>query len=587
MLSTSRAERIFAILVCAIIAINVLFAFVGLNASSLWIDELYTYYFSDTALPSFKEVVYRSAEDVHPPLYYVAAHYIREITGGYEFPLRAFSAICACLAIAVIYWGTRGFIGWQGRLLGAGFALTAVYFYEYMQMARSNALSILLVAVCAIAALRILRRYEQRWSSWGLYLVLLITSIVGCFVHFYILILSGAIYAVLLLKAPRWSDRSMIVVSGLLVLAAFLPYLRWQLSQMVSTEETTWFESTLPFLLKHVRQYLGMQFGSRPMIALVIAVACILIVALAHVRWSRLRNYKFSPVVTLSVAVPVMTIVLGIFVSIAVAPSLSDRNLTLTAPFIWMLFAVLFDRALACLAVFERFCAFRLRHRLEGNPRLLSACFELFFRSPRLIVQNIGLRSRTFLLLASVLVLVLSSSVVLQRPFARQQEWRKSAAFVSDIEACRTSVIPVVAHDHNAISQREVDVFYRYYLAEPEAPKLLEVPRQALIDRSFAELKWRDLIERRLSGEDPCPILLWGVHHLTSWDLKLLDEAFKFFFARRGGKDIELYRFPHRMMRMGSPFTSDYRWCDDAFVFLTGPLPGLDPKRAAERSYSC
>ncbi len=587
MVSSGAAGRVFTVLVTLLIAANAVFAFVGLGASSLWIDELYTYYFSDTTLHSVTGVIRRSAEDVHPPLYYIVAHYLRDLSGGYEIPLRALSAACACLAVAIVYFGTRSHVGRYARLLGACFALTSVYLYEYMQFARSNALSILLVAGIAVTSLALLAKFRRSSSSITLLLVLFLLSVVGAFVHFYVLVIAGAVYAVLLLGAIRWSDRTAILISGVLVLAAFLPYLIWQMSFMVSTDNTTWFEATVPFFSKHIRQYLGMQFGSRPMIALLITIAIVLVIAAAHLRWGRICRVRFSPVVVLSVGVPFLTIVLGIVVSVALAPSLSDRNLTLSAPFFWILVAVLFERALRWLAVFDRFAAFRQSFPTRGNERFVTAVLEGAFWVARALARKTGVKARDLLLLMAAVVLLLSSSVLLQRAYPRHQEWRQSASFVSELEACRDSVIPVAAHDHDAIEAREVDLFYRYYLNEPDAYDLLEVRLDELFEPTFENARWRAVMEERLDGTDSCPILLWGVHHLTSWELKQLDEALKLFFGSQGGEEITLYRFPHRMVRMGSPFTSDYRWCDDAFVFLTNPIAGKDTKAPGDRGYSC
>ena len=57
-------------------------AFVGLDSSSMWHDELFTAYVSDPEQSSLPAMLLRAAEDVHPPGYYALVYGVTRIVGG-------------------------------------------------------------------------------------------------------------------------------------------------------------------------------------------------------------------------------------------------------------------------------------------------------------------------------------------------------------------------------------------------------------------------------------------------------------------------------------------------------------------------
>ena len=81
-------------------------AFIGLSASSLWIDELFSVYVIHHH-GGFGEVFRRALTDVHPPLYYFAMYAWTRVAGFSEAALRLPSAVLAVGSIFIFAWGTR------------------------------------------------------------------------------------------------------------------------------------------------------------------------------------------------------------------------------------------------------------------------------------------------------------------------------------------------------------------------------------------------------------------------------------------------------------------------------------------------
>lgn len=88
-----------------------------LDAQSFWNDEGNS---ARIAERSIRLILAGAAGDIHPPLYYLALHYWRALTGPSEFALRAFSAIGGVALVALIaLLGARFFARPPG--LAAGF----------------------------------------------------------------------------------------------------------------------------------------------------------------------------------------------------------------------------------------------------------------------------------------------------------------------------------------------------------------------------------------------------------------------------------------------------------------------------------
>lgn len=82
----------------------VLGSFIYLDASSLWLDELFTVYFSDPSQSDFGAFLKRASEDVHPPVFYAFVWVAGRLTEA-DMPsvARGVGALSAALALLLIY----------------------------------------------------------------------------------------------------------------------------------------------------------------------------------------------------------------------------------------------------------------------------------------------------------------------------------------------------------------------------------------------------------------------------------------------------------------------------------------------------
>ncbi len=196
-----------------------------LGLQSFWNDEGNA---ARLAERSLRLIVKGAAMDIHPPGYYLLLHIWQLGAGQTEFALRAFSALCALLTVAVVA-ALGHHLG--GKRTGAVAALLlaihplAIY---YAQEARMYALLGLVAALTLWTGTQSL----QTRSRWPL-LALGTTVLLGLYTHYaYLFALAAVDVAYLihwLLKDRRWASLrrwSLPQVAALLLFLPWLPHLR-------------------------------------------------------------------------------------------------------------------------------------------------------------------------------------------------------------------------------------------------------------------------------------------------------------------------------------------------------------------------
>ncbi len=137
--------------------------FYRLDAQSFWNDEGNTARLVERPVAL---IIEGAAGDIHPPGYYLLLHVWRAFTGDSEFALRAFSALCGVLTVAVTAAvGQR--VGGRRTALGAALLVAvhplAIY---YSQEARMYALLGLASALTLFFSLK--SKVESRKSNYSL-----------------------------------------------------------------------------------------------------------------------------------------------------------------------------------------------------------------------------------------------------------------------------------------------------------------------------------------------------------------------------------------------------------------------------------
>lgn len=454
----------------AVLAAQIVGAFVGLDASGFWADELVTVWIVDT--PDWPTAWDHILKDVHPPVYSLALRAWSSAFGLNEVGLRSFSAACASLAVAVLLFGPRQQLPLRARLLAATLAVSSSFWLEQSQNARMYGLGMLEGSILAVLLLTQHDRLSSERLRFQDYVALLAVSIAAALTHHYLFLASGAVYAMLIMTARRWTDRLLLAACGLIVLVCAVKFMRTMLSHTMFNIHETWFRNDVPTFLRAIRHGYGLQFGKAPtaFILLTAAVVAIRGPALWRTEGGRQTLGKLA----LLAIPPIFLIVGGVAVSLLVAPSFSDRNIAVAAPWAWLFAGGLYELALSSFPQSWRSWLFCL---------LIAA-------------SAVGGRD------------------LLDRGVPVREEWRNSGAYISGFDRCSAKPTPIVYPGGGRSTpemRTAIRYLYRHYL---EGGRLRALPVIDSFEGPVYEIP-RDaakIMAARIRREDPCPVLMWVVH---------------------------------------------------------------------------
>jgi hypothetical protein len=453
------------------------FAFVGLDASSYWIDELFSLYVVDHhGGPS--EVLRRALTDTHPPAYYFIVHEWIQAFGSSETATRALSAIFGVAALPVLFFGLRGTFSLPARSFAVALAAGSKMFFAETQDVRSYSLCVLIAAGLLALTLAIHRRLSAGERAPPLLMGgLWALGLLGCFTHFYLFLAVGMAHLFLLVTARTMRARAGVLASGLTLLGLTSLYVVSLLRSSRQDLHNMWFNNRIDTLAKEALNGVGMSWTG-------LAIAALVLLLLAP--WAdRVRQALGRPPppppsaplapLWLCILTILGTLAAGLAVSFALAPSFGARNLIALGPFFWALAAWLYDAA-------------------GPDPRRRSG--------------------QVFIALV-VLLTVSNVATVATRRLPRAEDWRGSAAYVDASPGCAGQpiavVLPFVFGPSTPFFRdlAQTRFFGRYEVT----PERLHAYIPGEFAPATADPGLRTLLRDR-GASAGCKVLAWGVHDL-------------------------------------------------------------------------
>ncbi|WP_314385348.1 glycosyltransferase family 39 protein [Pseudomonas brenneri] len=205
--------------------------FYALTDTGVWLDEAFSLLMS---MKSPSEILFHTARDVHPPLYYLMLHEWIKLFGNGVFAARSLSVCFGVLSVVLGIWLSRLLLSQRSSILAS--VLLAIFpaAVRYSQEVRMYALLGALMLGATIAFVYWLEWPKRKWPI-GLYVLLMVA---GLYTHYfaalcmlshwiYIFILSSSrqVKYKYLLSREWWLANSLIVV-------CFLPWLPSLLNQL-------------------------------------------------------------------------------------------------------------------------------------------------------------------------------------------------------------------------------------------------------------------------------------------------------------------------------------------------------------------
>ena len=216
-----------------IFAFAVFFRVFNISHTSLWTDELATYWASTA--PTVGESVDRvAATQGQSPLYFLLERFILDILPANEFSVRLLSLVASLISVFLMYSLGKLIFNDEKKTLFATllFAIHEVSIY-YAQEARAYSLGIMFALLAQIYFLKLFKR--NSFSDFILYVVFSILTFYSHYIFASILIVQNLYYlfAVLGKKSETYPSVSKWCGSQVII-ALTIPFLLFQLSGMFS-----------------------------------------------------------------------------------------------------------------------------------------------------------------------------------------------------------------------------------------------------------------------------------------------------------------------------------------------------------------
>ena len=317
-----------------------------LNHLVCQIDEYFT--MTITGLP-VTDIITVTAGDVHPPLYYLMAKVVVEISNALGLDVLFNLKLLTILAFVLITLISATVIRRQYGWLAAGifaFALSVMAdFSRYHVIARMYSWTVLFILVAFLAFTNIINKRDMK-KSW---VILTLFSVLAAYTHYYGAITAVCIYLILLVYLIK--DRRDEIKDWLLSTAAgIILYLPWAfavISQLMKINEGFIFP---PLTLEDVIKYFGYYVSSENLIftasaeTLILAIVSIafLIVIIAFCLREKDSFSKEDRVLILAaVGAYFGTILIGVIVSELLNPILDGRYLMPAAALLWLAISII------------------------------------------------------------------------------------------------------------------------------------------------------------------------------------------------------------------------------------------------------
>lgn len=329
---------------------------------NIWTDEAYT--MELVRENHFWGIIQNTANDVHPPLYYLIVKCFVLLFGDTFLVYKAVSIIPMVLTMLLAVSHIRPWWGEKAAVLFLIMVNAIPCVLEYVVQMRMYSWALFFVTWAGLSAYGMCMKEDKQIRKYCC-IQLTAASLLGCYTHTYAMLSCVCIYMLLCVcvllqcrKRKDWILLKTSLVSGSTVAVCYLPWLVILLRQTMNRIENYWIE---PVTWEVIRKYPDFLFASQlpgsAVLYLVLSGAAVLV---CINRCRKRSNGDWDGLAALMIlAVPLLTALIGIVVSVLVTPFFIARYL------------------LPCMGLFALFLALAFQEKRE-SVRILIGIFGLF-----------------------------------------------------------------------------------------------------------------------------------------------------------------------------------------------------------------
>lgn len=313
----SEHTRLFSVCIWGIIIL-----FTGLYISlifnhNIWTDEAFTL---QLLRGNVAEIINGTANDVHPPLYYLYAK-LFAVVFGESLIVQKIAAIIPMIATLIIGAGTvRRCFGDVASFLFLLFIACIPCSMEFAVQVRMYSLALFCVTICGLYAYRAFTEGKKQYFA-----IFAVSGVAGAYTHYFafvsIIIITGLFFVTVLVWNRKRLHNWLVSVAGMIV--CYLPWLPSMLHQVTSVEAGYWIPQ---ITMQTVRGYFTWTFGVKLFPATVYLFLILLGGAGIYniVRIVRTRS-SIDIYALLCMLVPAVTVILGVVLSVCKTPIYRDQ----------------------------------------------------------------------------------------------------------------------------------------------------------------------------------------------------------------------------------------------------------------------
>ncbi len=165
-----------------------------LNFGDLWVDELYSKYFSSQG-NAFDITKALFKEDFHVPFYFVLLHYWSNLFGTADNVLRLMGLLITTLSIPVSYYVVKDLFNDFAGALVAGFLAISAFNIHYSVELRFYGISILFAFLSTYFFVKLAQNFNEKWIiCYSIFTLLLLYTYNFSFMYVFCQFVVGLVY---------------------------------------------------------------------------------------------------------------------------------------------------------------------------------------------------------------------------------------------------------------------------------------------------------------------------------------------------------------------------------------------------------
>ena len=293
-----------------------------IDREHLWLDEAYS---AAMAAHDFGDIIRIVEQDVHPPLYYLALKAVSAVFGTGEHCLRVLSALFAIGLVLLGIGPVRRIFGRDAAYVYSALAVLSPGVVCFAQEARMYTMAAFFVLSAALYGIEAVRHGRK-----GDFVRFGVLVSIAMYTHYFALAASAVTVLLLIVfSAVRMRSRlKPLLVTATAAAVLYLPWVPSFLVQIHRVEAGFWIPDPNWFLIKfslmapYAYKYEDIMYPWASVAAMVLSA-----VAISWGLWAHRRNAEMLLPLSFLVGIHLLTIVVGIVVSIFIAPILMPRYL--------------------------------------------------------------------------------------------------------------------------------------------------------------------------------------------------------------------------------------------------------------------